>query len=149
MIQHLNVILGNELIAINQYFLHAKILKSWGITKLADITRAESIDEMKHADMLADRILDLHGLPNFQDLGRLSIGESVQEMLSCDLKTEVKALKDLRAAIQHAESVADFATRDLLAGILESEEGHMHFLEVQLSLIDRLGEQNYLQSQVL
>ena len=147
-IAHLNKILGNELIAINQYFLHAKMFKDWGLKELADYTREESIDEMKHADELIDRILFLEGLPNLQDLGKLHIGENTQEMLQCDLDLELRAIPDLRAAIEYCESVKDFVTRDLLASILESEEEHVDWIETQLSLIEKVGIQNYLQSKM-
>ena len=121
-IQHLNTILRNELTAINQYFLHARMLKNWGVTKLGEHEHHESVDEMKHADRLIERILFLEGLPNLQDLDKLLIGENVQEILECDLKLEMKGLGDLRAAIVHCESVRDFATRDLLSDILDNEE---------------------------
>ncbi len=147
-IEHLNKALANELIAINQYFLHSKMLKDWGFTKLAEKEYEESIDEMKHADVLADRILFLGGLPNLQDLGKLFIGEHVKEMLECDLRLENQAIPDLRDGIKHAEHVRDYVTRDLLQKILDSEEEHVDWLETQLNLFDKLGEQNYLQTQV-
>jgi len=147
-ITHLNKILGNELIAINQYFLHAKMFKDWGLKELADYTRHESIDEMKHADELIDRILFLEGLPNLQDLGKLNIGEDTEEMLKCDLDLELRAIPDLRAAIEHCQSVKDFVTRELLEDILASEEEHVDWLETQLSLIGKVGIQNYLQSKM-
>ena len=145
-IEHLNKILGNELIAINQYFLHAKMYQDWGLKELAAHEYHESIDEMKHADKLAERILFLEGLPNFQDLGRLMIGESTEEMLKCDLKLEMVAIPDLREAIKYCESVQDFVSRDLLKDILESEEEHVDWIETQLSLIEKMGIQNFLQS---
>lgn len=145
-IQYLNVILGNELIAINQYFLHSRMYKNWGLTKLAAKEYEESIDEMKHADALVQRILFLEGLPNMQDLGKLMIGENTQEMLQMDLKIEHKAINDLRAAIAHCEDVKDFASADFLIDILESEEAHVDWLEIQLSLIEKVGLQNYQQS---
>ncbi|MCB1687221.1 MAG: bacterioferritin [Halioglobus sp.] len=145
-IQYLNKVLGNELIAINQYFLHSRMYKDWGLKELAEHEYAESIDEMKHADKLTERILFLQGLPNFQDLGKLLIGENTQEILKCDLKLELKAIPDLREAIAHCESVQDYVSRELFEDILESEEEHVDWLETQLSLIDKVGIQNYLQS---
>jgi bacterioferritin len=146
-IQHLNTILRNELTAINQYFLHARMLKNWGVTKLGEHEHHESIDEMKHADRLIERILFLEGLPNLQDLDKLLIGENVQEILDCDLKLEMKGLGDLRAAIVHCESVRDFATRDLLSDILDNEENAVDFIETQLELIKLTGLENYIQLQ--
>lgn len=147
-IEHLNTILGNELVAINQYFLHARMYKDWGLKKLADKEYHESIDEMKHADQLIERILFLEGLPNLQDLGRLMIGESTKEMLECDLKLEMIAIPDLREAIIYSESVNDYVSRDLFKSILESEEEHVDWLETQLGLVDRVGIQNYEQAQM-
>ncbi len=147
-IEHLNKILGNELIAINQYFLHARMYKNWGFKALNDKEYHESIDEMKHADLLIERILFLEGLPNLQKLGKLFIGESPKEMLQCDLKLELTAIPDLRDAIEYCESVRDYVSRELLAGILESEEEHVDWLETQLELMGRVGEENYLQKQM-
>ena len=147
-VEYLNRVLKNELTAINQYFLHAKMLGEWGLGKLAHVEREESIDEMKHADMLMERILFLEGLPNLQDLGKLLIGESVQEILECDLSQERIALPELREAIAFCERSADFVTRDLFAKILESEEEHVNWLETQLRLIEKVGIANYTQSQM-
>ena len=147
-IKHLNTILKNELTAINQYFLHSKMLQDWGITKLADLVRAESIDEMKHADARVERILFLEGLPNLQDVGKLLIGENTKEMLECDLKLEHIAHVDLKEAIACCESVQDYVSRDLLRDIMASEEEHIDWLETQLSLIDKVGLENYLQKQM-
>jgi bacterioferritin len=146
-IEFLNEALKNELTAINQYFLHAKMLKNWGMTKLADFEYHESIDEMKHADKLAERILFLEGLPNFQLLGRLKIGETVEEILKADLALEHEALPPLRDAIAYCESVRDFVSRDLFAHILENEEEHVDTLETQFELIERMGIHNYVQMQ--
>jgi bacterioferritin len=147
-IAHLNKILKNELTAINQYFLHSRMLKNWGLDKLGDYEMHESVDEMKHADKLIERVLFLEGLPNLQDMGKLMIGEDVREILECDLKLEHKGHPDLRAAIAHCEKVGDYVSRELFEDILESEEGHIDFLETQLQLIDRVGLPNYCQSQM-
>jgi bacterioferritin len=146
-IQHLNKILKNELTAVNQYFLHARLLRHWGVTKLGHYEYKESIDEMKHADRLIERILFLDGVPNLQDLGKLMIGETVQELLECDLTLEQQAIPDLRDAVAACESVRDYVTRDLLREILESEEEHVDFIETQLGLITRIGIENYIQLQ--
>ena len=146
-IELLNQALKEELTAINQYWLHYRLLDNWGIDKLAAFERHESIDEMKHADRIAERILFLDGLPNFQMLGRLRIGENVQEILKADLEAEYEACKLYREIIAHAESVRDFVTRDLAAEILEDEEGHVDFLETQIELIGRMGLENYIQLQ--
>ncbi len=144
----LNKILKNELTAINQYFLHAKMFKNWGLEKLAAHEQAESIDEMKHADQLIDRILLLEGLPNLQELGKLLIGENVQECLEGDLKLELLGHQDLKDAIAHANNVGDYVSRQLFDSILASEEEHIDHLETQLDLIKHIGIQNYLQSQI-
>jgi bacterioferritin len=147
-IGHLNKALYNELIAINQYFLHSRMFKNWGLKELAEHEYKESIDEMKHADRLIDRILFLEGLPNLQNLGKLFIGESPREVLDCDLRLEMMAVPDLKAGIAHCEAVGDYTSRQLLADILESEEEHIDWLETQLSLIARLGEPAYLQRMI-
>jgi bacterioferritin len=146
-IQHLNAVLKNELTAINQYFLHARMLKHWGVTRLGDYEYRESIDEMKHADKLIERILFLDGLPNLQDLGKLLIGENVREILDCDLRLEHMAIAELRDGIAHCESVRDFVTRDLFSGMLEGEETQVDFIETQLGLIDKIGLERYIQLQ--
>jgi bacterioferritin len=145
-IEHLNRVLKNELTAINQYFLHAKMMTDWGFETLGAKEHAESIDEMKHADMVIERILFLEGLPNLQNLGKLRIGEDIPEMLQCDLELELDALPDLRAAISYCEAHKDFVSRDLFDQILKSEEEHVDWLETQLGLLDKLGDENYLQS---
>jgi len=147
-IEFLNLVLRNELTAINQYFLHASMFRDWGLSALASYERQESVDEMKHADQLIERILFLEGLPNLQDLGKLMIGEHAQEMLECDLRLEIEALPVLREAIVYCESVSDFVSRDLFDSILNSEEEHVDWLETQLQLISKIGTENYLQSQM-
>lgn len=146
-IQHLNAALKNELTAINQYFLHARMLKHWGVTKLGKHEYEQSIDEMKDADELIDRILFLDGLPNLQDLDKLLIGENVREILDCDLRLEHTAIERLREAIAHCESVRDFVSRDMLSEMLDSEEDQVDFIEIQIELIDRIGIENYIQLQ--
>lgn len=147
-LQHLNLVLKNELTAINQYFLHARMFGHWGLNALEDTEKDESIDEMKHADKLIQRILFLDGLPNLQDLGKLLLGENVKECLECDLKLEMAARSDLKVAIADSESLGDYVSRELFESILESEEEHIDFLETQLDLIDRIGIENYCQSQI-
>ena len=147
-IEFLNKALRNELTAINQYFLHARMYENWGLKELNEHEYHESIDEMKHADSLIKRILFLEGLPNLQDLGKLRIGENVPEILRCDLELEREALPLLRDAISHCESVKDFISRELFEDILESEEEHIDWLETQLDLVEKVGLQNYLQSKM-
>jgi bacterioferritin len=146
-IDFLNKALLNELTAINQYWLHYRMLHNWGIARLAEYERHESIDEMKHADTLADRILFLEVLPNFQAMGKLRIGESVEEILKADLALEHEAVPLLKEAIAHCEAVRDFVSRDVFARILESEEEHIDFLDKQFDMIERMGIQNYCQLQ--
>jgi bacterioferritin len=147
-IEYLNRVLLNELTAINQYFLHARMFKNWGFKKLNEHEYKESIDEMKHADLVIERVLFLEGLPNLQDLGKLRIGENVKECLSCDLLLEHDALPVLKDGIAYCESVGDYVSRDLFQHILESEEEHVDWLETQLGLIQAIGLENYLQSSV-
>ena len=146
-IEHLNIALKNELTAVNQYWLHYRLLAHWGVQRLADFERHESIDEMKHADQLAERILFLDGLPNFQLLGRLRVGESIEEVLKADLALEEEALPPLREAIAYCENVRDFVSRDLFARILANEEDHVDVLEKQFDMIKQMGLQNYIQLQ--
>jgi len=147
-IEFLNKALENELTAINQYFLHARMYKNWGFQKLNEKEYHESIDEMKHADQIIERILFLEGLPNVQNIGKVMIGENAKEMLGCDLKLELIAVPLLREAIAYCEKVSDFISREIFAHILESEEEHIDWLETQLELIEKVGLENYLQSQM-
>lgn len=147
-LEYLNKVLVNELTAINQYFLHARMFRNWGFKKLDEYEYHQSLDEMKHADQLINRILFLEGLPNLQQLNKLLIGEDVADALKCDLQVEYQALPLLREAIAYCETVNDYISRELLEDILESEEEHVDWLETQIGLIDRTGLQNYLQSQM-
>ncbi len=146
-IQNLNETLKAELTAVNQYWLHYRMLDNWGVRRLAEFERHESIDEMKHADRLAERILFLEGLPNFQMLGRLRVGENVEEILRADLDLEREAVEQLKGAIAHSESVRDYVSRDLFAEILDNEEEHVDMLEQQFDMIEQMGLQNYIQLQ--
>ena len=148
-IDRLNKILKNELTAINQYFMHARICENWGMDRIAAKERHESIDEMKHADALMERILFLEGLPNLQDLGKLFIGQDVEEIMKCDLKMEMAAIPDLREAIAYCESQQDYISRELLESILESEEEHVDWVETQLELMEKMGKENYIQVQIV
>ena len=145
-IARLNAVLTNELTAINQYFVHAKMFNHWGFTRLGEYERKESIDEMRHADALIERILFLEGLPNLQKLGKLLVGEGPKEAIGCDLKLESDAVPDLKAAIADCEELGDYVSRDLFSSILESEEEHIDWLETQLGLVDQLGVVPYLQT---
>ena len=147
-IEFLNKALTNELTAVNQYFLHARMYKNWGFSKLDEKEYHESIDEMKHADQLIERILFLEGLPNLQNLGKLMIGENPEEMLRCDLKLELEAIPPLKEAIAYCEQIKDYISREVFQHILENEEGHVDWLETQFELIGKIGIQNYLQSQI-
>ncbi|MXO74683.1 bacterioferritin [Altererythrobacter aerius] len=146
-IEYLNKALTNELTAINQYWLHYRVLHHWGVRRLAEYERHESIDEMKHADVLAERVLFLDGLPNFQAINRLKVGETVEEVLKADLALEMEAIPLLKDAIQHCETVRDYVSREIFERILESEEEHVDFLETQFEMIERMGLANYVQLQ--
>jgi bacterioferritin len=146
-IKFLNIVLKNELTAINQYFLHSRMLADWGLSEFAHKEYEESVDEMKHADRLIKRILFLGGLPNLQDLGKLMIGENVRELIDCDLSLETRALPDLKMAISHCENIKDFVSRELFVDILESEEEHIDWLQTQIRLIEQMGIQNFVQLQ--
>ncbi|MEJ2760069.1 MAG: bacterioferritin [Gammaproteobacteria bacterium] len=147
-IDYLNQVLKNELTAINQYFLHARMFKDWGLASLGEHEYGESVDEMKHADALIERILFLEGLPNLQELGKLLVGEHPREMLECDLRLENEAMPVLREAVDYCESIKDYVSRELFEDILEGEEEHVDWLETQLELIDKVGLDNYLQSKM-
>ena len=147
-IEFLNAVLRNELVAINQYFLHSRMYKDMGLTELANHEYEESLDEMKHADQLIERILFLEGLPNMQDIGKLRIGENAQEMIECDLKLELDALPELKDAVAYCEECRDYVSRDLFDSILASEEEHVDWLETQLTLIEQMGIKNYLQAKM-
>jgi bacterioferritin len=147
-IEYLNQVLKNELTAINQYFLHARMFNNWGLHQLNEQEYAESVDEMKHADKLIERILFLEGLPNLQDLGRLRIGENTKEILGCDLQLELDAMPLLREGVAYCEKISDFVSRELLKAILEGEEEHVDWLETQLGLIEKIGIENYQQSKM-
>ncbi|MGN3972981.1 bacterioferritin [Tsuneonella sp. SYSU-LHT278] len=146
-IDYLNRALTNELTAINQYWLHYRVLHHWGVRKLAEYERHESIDEMKHADILAERVLFLDGLPNFQAIHKLKVGESVEEILQSDLALEMEAIPLLKDAIEYCEGARDYVSREIFERILESEEEHVDFLETQFDMIERMGLQNYVQLQ--
>ena len=146
-IQHLNAVLKTELTAINQYLLHARLLKNWGVSKLGAYEHQQSLEEMKDADELIERILFLEGMPNLQDLDKLLIGETVRDILDCDFRLEQAGIARLREVITHSESVRDFGSRDLFVNILEGEEHQVEFLEIQLGLIEKIGLENYIQLQ--